>query len=453
MPVIAPFRGVRFNPDAISFISRVIAPPYDVIDASMEQALLARDPYNIVRLTLGRTPQDGRPDEVYWDVAEQFSQWRAEHVLIRDDVPSLYVVEQSFALGDRRFVRHGFIGSLLLEELGKGSVLPHERTGSAARTDRLKLLTASRANFSQILMVYSDPDGAIDAFVRTLCEGRPLCSFRENADTAYHVWAVDDPEKIEWLTTQLRAQTSFIADGHHRYESAYQYAQQTRAEGAEPGSAPEDHIAALHISVANEGLRSLATHRRVKANFSLNRDELLGVLRQNFEVTQVEVQGAETLQQDFDRARRVDPCIACYLPRGGLCLLKVRDPEWLRARFPTLSDARRNLPVEILHRVILQDVLRIVPGSPEEATRVDYRHDAAEIHWGVESGNYDVGFLLSPTDPQTVQQLAAEGERLPPKSTYFFPKLPSGLVIYTHQTPAVEPPTAFAHTRPSAGVP
>jgi len=440
--VISPFRGVRYDPDRISFISRVVAPPYDVMDPELEQELLARDRHNVVRLTFGRTPPEGRSDEDYVRAAQTFAEWRREGILMQDPEPSIYVVEQSFRVGRRELVQWGFIAAVLLEELGTGSIFPHERTMKAPRSDRFRLIAACRANLSHILGVYSDPDGAIDRFVRELCSGLPAYCFRDAADVGHLVWVVHDRPALARLSEHMRKQFLVIADGHHRYESAYEYSRECRAPGEPAGAAATDYVPVFCVSLANAGLTTLPTHRRAKSPMPMREEAFLEALSANFDLETLRVRGAAGMQEDFDRARAGDACIGCYLRGQRLVLLRPRDLRALRGRFPESANSWWELPVSLLHYVVLPDALGIRPGTEEESTLVDYRHDANEIHWSVEAGRYDVGFLLPPTCPQVLERVATERQRLPLKSTYFYPKLPSGLVFHVHDDEAASGPAA-----------
>jgi uncharacterized protein (DUF1015 family) len=411
----------------------VVAPPYDVIDPELEQKLLARDPHNIVRLTFGKTPSEGRTNGEYRRAAETLARWRRDGILLQDSAPSIYVVEQSFTLGGRAFTQHGFIAGVLLEAFGAGTIFPHERTAPAPRSDRFRLLAACRTNLSQVLGIYSDPDGAIDQFVRGLCVGDPIYCFRDTDDVGHMVWALRGDAPVSELAARIRPQTLVIADGHHRYESAYEYCRQHRSPDLPSGSAPVDYIPAFCVSVANPGLKTLATHRRVRTRGRLRQDALLKTLAGHFELEHTAVGNADSLQRDFDLASRGAACVGCYLPGAGLYILHPRDLTSLRPRFPSTADSWWTLPVSLLHHVVLPDALQIPPGSPEESALVEYRHDATQIYWGVESGQFTVGFLLPPTSPQEVVRVAALGQRLPPKSTYFHPKLPSGLALHMHE--------------------
>ncbi|MBS3761886.1 MAG: DUF1015 domain-containing protein [Planctomycetes bacterium] len=433
MSSIVPFKGLRFNRNRISFISRVVAPPYDIIDADKEEELETKDEHNIVRLTMGKTPPAGRPEEAYETAAALLSKWRDKSVLVRDETPSIYIVEQTFSIGGEEFTRWGFVAGVLLEELGEKSVYPHEMTTSFSRSDRYKLVEACDANLSQVMFIYSDPDGKIDQLVAEQRSESPIYSFCNSDDAAYRVWQVEDKEWIYRLVRGIQSQDLVIADGHHRYESAFNYSRENRSEETPLGSNLIDYVPGFCISVANHGLQTLPTHRQVHSKVDFSSNNLVKKLQDSFDFSKLNVRKPETIQHDFDHACADHESIACILPDERNVLLTPTEKEELRSRFPDTADSWWELPVSILHYVVFPDVLSIEPGSDDEAEMVNYIPDAEEVYWGVESGEFDIGFLLPATKPKDVQRVASSGERLPMKSTYFYPKIDSGLVIYLHE--------------------
>jgi len=429
MAHVTPFRGLRFNPDRISFIARVVAPPYDVIDPELEGRLLAGDPHNMVRLTFGKTPPEGRPPETYQAAAELLRQWRAEGVLIEDEEPSYYLVEQTFEIGHKDYTRRGFVGAVRLEEPGEGGVFAHERTVERARSDRYELLKACRTNLSPLLGFFGDPDGSTCELITSLGKGRWTYSFRLGG-VGYTVWTLSQEDVTAELSRRVEQQPLIIADGHHRYLSALRYARESRPEGAAPGSAPEDYVPFLCMSVADEGLVSLATHRLVTAG---DKEEALRAIQQElagaFTFERATVRGAKTLRDDFALACGAAECIGCYAGGADLWILRLANRQKLLDRFGEQMPSSWSLPVNLLHNVVLPDGLGIAPHSAEATERVTYTADAEQAYWAVESGLCDIAFLLPPTSPSQVMEAATRGELLPAKSTYFYPKLVSGLVL------------------------
>ena len=441
MPQIAAFKALRFNPDRIPSLADVLAPPYDIVDTVREEALLARDAHNAIRLTLGKTPPQGRPAADYARAAGHLRQWRDDGILLQDEAHSIYVVEQTFKLRGRERCRVAFMSALLLEEFGSGTVRPHERTMDGPRADRLSLYEACHANLSPILTIYADPDGVADALVGEMRQGAPVSAF-EFEGIEHRVWRIVDEAAIARLGAAVREQPLFIADGHHRYESAIRYRQRHRSGTGEPGSAPEDYVLTLCISLASPGLEVLPTHRGLKDGDELREEGLLRPLTDSFAARRLKVddpRGAEAL---FEASCPDASAIGCYLPGGRLYVLEPKDANALaalRPRFPNDADVWCHSPVSLLHYVILPDACAIQPGSSDEASQVEFRRDAAVLCEGVETGQFRAAFLLPPTDPRTVEKVAALGQRMPMKSTYFFPKIASGLAFYVHEGGANSP--------------
>ncbi|MHC5033852.1 MAG: DUF1015 domain-containing protein [Planctomycetota bacterium] len=427
---IAPFKALRYNPEAISFISRVVAPPYDVISQEDAQALRDGDPHNVIRLTLGKVGKDGRSNEEYARAAEVFAEWLRDGVLIRDDAPGVYVCEQAFSLDGKHYVRRGLICAMLLEEFSSGSVLPHEHTMAGPKDDRLRLMTACRANLSQVFGVFSDAEGRVDALLGEMARGIALYEFRGADAVAYQVWRIEDPEFIGQVAALLRGETLLIADGHHRYETALHYRQLYRRDDAPPGDALEDFLPIFCVSAKNPGLKVLATHRLVKAPAGSSLQELLTLLAATFDVAEASVGGPEDLKKALDPSSFNCSAIACYVHPQRLLVLRPKTREALDAFLPDRVPEWRSLPVTWLHYAILDPLFGIPAETESGHPCLAFTHDVEDLYWAVESGRFDAAFLLPPIAPAVVERIASTGERMPPKSTFFYPKIATGLILY-----------------------
>ena len=422
MPYIEPFRGLRYNPDRISFISRVVAPPYDVIDDDMRGDLLERDPHNVVRLILDEPPEGGREQAQFEQAAETLKRWQENQVLIRDPEPSIYICEQEFDTEQGRVRRVGFIARLLLEELGENHVFPHEQTMDEPKKDRVSLLRATETNLSQVFAIYADDKGRINSLVRDIRPSLPLYEYRNEANIATILSHVDDPAEIDALKGMLEDQALCIADGHHRYETALAYRDEARPDGAPPGSVPEDYATIFFVSVADEGLITFPTHRLVKVAEGFEKEQFVNWLKSEFKVRGVKVELPEECENAWVRLQKKGAVVGCYVARGQLYGL-----------FPDGKQEGEDedvLPVSVLTERVLKGYLGLEPQHGAENGRIEYKSQLEPIYWAVESGRYDLGFFLPPIEPAVVQRKAASGCRLPPKSTYFYPKVPSGLVMY-----------------------
>jgi len=426
---IEPFRALRYDPGRITDISRVVAPPYDVVSAELRDELLLRDPHNVIRLILGKAPPGGRSHEDYCSAGRHLARWRDEGILIREEKPSIYIVEQTFELNGKPVRRVGFVAALLLEEFGAGQVFPHEHTMAGPRADRLNLMRVCRTNLSQVFGIYCDPEGKVDRFVREIGGAHLLCEFRDEANVPCVLRRVDDAGQVEKLKLLLRDATVCIADGHHRYETALAYRDEARPPSVPPGTAPQDFTTALLVSVADGGLRALPTHRLVAAGAGFDERAFLSGLRRDFRLSRVSVGGAEEMDRAFWKLRQEGAVIGCYLAGGRLFGLHVSghvgSPQ-------PQEDALQvsKLPVSILNAKILPRYFGADPSRKREDDGIQYQPEAGKVYEGVESGRFHAGFLLPPVEPQLVECIARSGQRLPPKSTFFYPKMPSGLLMY-----------------------
>jgi uncharacterized protein (DUF1015 family) len=424
---IAPFRALRYNPERISFISRVVAPPYDVIPDARAQILRESDPHNVIRLILGKGNEGLHADVEYQKAAATLKVWRRDGVLVREERPALYVCEQTFRVFGEERVRHGLLCTALLEESASGRLLPHEQTREGPREDRLRLMQACRAALSPVFGIFHDGLGVADAALRALASGWPLYEFRTD-EVAYRVWRVTDQDDIRRVAEALAKEQLLIADGHHRYETAVTYRAASRSPELPPGRAAEDYLLLYCVSARDSGLAILPTHRLVKAPEGFDRERFLRAASATF---LVEKEPAMTPESFAAFVRGLGPrSMGCYGGPGHVYRLTDHGLDPLQASLPERSAQWRKLPVTLLHYLLLEPLLGIPAESAEVDQRLLFTPDAEQVYWSVEGGRYDLAFLMSPTQVSTVEAIARSGERMPPKSTYFYPKIASGLAIY-----------------------
>jgi uncharacterized protein (DUF1015 family) len=427
---IAPFKGLQYNPDKTSFISRVVAPPYDLIEPELAEELRQRDPHNVIRLILGKEGPQGRPAEEYRQAALTFAAWRREEVIIPVPEPSVYVCEQAFELHGARHVRHGLICAMLLEGFGSGQVLPHERTLAGPKADRLRLMEACEAGLSQVFGVFSDPEGQADAMLRNMRAADPLYEFRDTDNVAYRVWRVTEEAYIRHLASLLEKEVMLIADGHHRYETALRYRDRHRPEGVPTGSVPADFLPIYCVSVKSAGLQILPTHWLAKAVPPFDAEVFILALERHFELERREFQGPEGLREALRLWPEREDSIACHLRQQRLYILSPKSPQVLEDILPDRSPVWRCLAVTVLHYAVLRPFFGIPADGEGSEPRLAFSQDIEKMYWSVESQRFDAGFFLPPVRPATVETIARVGERMPPKSTFFYPKIVSGLVFY-----------------------
>jgi uncharacterized protein (DUF1015 family) len=427
---IAAFRPLRYDPERISFISRVVAPPYDLVGPAMAEDLHARDPHNVVRLILGKAGPQGHGDLAYATAAETLRDWRNQSVLVREDEPSVYVIQQSFELDGENIIRHGLICAMLLEEFASGRVMPHEDTMDGPKADRLRLMQACKASLSQIFGIFSDDEGAADAIIRSLTAQMPLYEFADTAGVAYRVWRVGDCPRVRKLGALLKQERLLIADGHHRYETALRYRELHRSCGGPPGSAPEDFLPVFCVSAKDAGLRILPTHRLVQAEGEFRPEELLARLKQDFEVEELQAPSTEALRAHLRAVAGPGGATCCYMATARLLVLRPLTDDPLAGRLPDRPEPWRRLPVAQLHHLILEPHFGI-PGDIRDAhPRLSFTQDVDSLFWEVESGRAHAALLLPPLPSTVVEEIAQAGVRMPPKSTFFYPKIASGLLFY-----------------------
>lgn len=421
--VIIPIEGWRYS-DRIDDMAAVIAPPYDVIDEAVQKRLYARHPYNVVRLEYGLPlPGDDATNNRYTRAAELFQKWRREGVLIKEPRPALYFYEQSFTAAGKRHTQRGFFCGLKLETYGK-HILPHEETTQAAKADRLQLLRACRANFSPVWGLYTDPEGSvIDSFASVSTE-EPLYSFTSDENQTHRLWAVTDERIIALVTDRLSGRRVFIADGHHRFETGLQYAAERRRTEKPLEQAPYDFILSFLENAFDPGLVILPAHRLIKAPADFLLPVFLSAVTDYFTV---QAEQRERLASSDERYS-----FGFYAGNNQgyrLTLKKGLDPaELLRGAG---SSERKRLEVGVLHALILEKHLKIGADERTAAERISFTHDPAEACDLVDSGTWDLAFFLRPPDVKELIAIAEAGEKMPQKSTYFYPKIPTGLIFYS----------------------
>jgi uncharacterized protein (DUF1015 family) len=395
MAVVKPFRALRYDPARVGDLGAVVAPPYDVISPAQQAALYARSPWNVVRLILPREPE--RADAA----AATLRVWLRSGVLARDAEPSLSFYSQEFSLPDgSRHQRDGVLCRLGLEEFSTGVVRPHERTFPGPKKDQLALLRATGTFLSPIFGMYARPGERLRDVVGIT--GTPLVEIADERGDVQRVWRVTDPATIARVSATLAPETIFIADGHHRYETGLAYRR-------ERGAAGPDSILAFVSNMEEEGLVVLPTHRLLRVPLRLEPAAFEARVRESFAVLPL-----------APRAARPDGVIDVILPDRQL---RLRPLDAARTRVADLPPSVRVLDVAVLHAALLEPILGVEPGQ------LEFTHDDREAIDAVASGRSTAAFLLNPPGVGAVRAVCLAGELMPEKSTYFYPKLASGLVL------------------------
>jgi uncharacterized protein (DUF1015 family) len=425
LAVVRPFRAVTYAHEAGADISALTAPPYDVISPAQREALLDRDPHNVVALELPEGPLDpSLPSNRYETGGRRWREWRTNGVLADDATDAVYVLEQRFELEGRAIRRRAFIAAVDLVAFSEGVVLPHERTLPKALTDRLSLTRATAANLSQVLGLFSDPARRTDALLDPAGLGEPMLTAADADGVTSTLWAIRDPADVAAVSEALAGCRVFIADGHHRYTTALAYRDERRAaaHGSE-GRRPYDSVMMALVNMDDPELCVLPTHRVADAEGGFDEQAFLAALSERFDVTPAPADPLEALSDMHAPATFVvrTRSAATFVAR-----LK-HDVDVEEAIPLEASHAWKSLDVAVLQELVLRPLLGIHPDRPESLDRLSFVKDAAGALAAGEE--HDVVFLLRPTRMDQLRAVSLGGELMPQKSTYFYPKLLSGLVM------------------------
>ena len=440
MAVLRAFRPLRYNPTAVGDLPAVVAPPYDVISAAQRAALHARSEYNVVRLILNAAA------DPYAAAAERLQAWRRDGVLVRDAHPSLGYHIEDFPLRDgSRRRREGILGIVRLEPFASGRIRPHERTFARAKEDRMRLLRACRANLSPIFSLFPNQMGLFDPLRQWAQTRRPDMALSDDAGVHHRLWLVTDPASIAATTARLADETLFIADGHHRYETAVSYAAEQRTSGNSDPEAPHNFVLMYLTSMSHPGLVILPTHRVLSAANGNTAAACMERLRPHFRLTAFTRMARAEFRHYLRKS--APPGSFGVVPAGSdhLYVATLTDAAALDTYAAEVAPVLRQVDVTVLDSVVLRGLLGIDCTAAAHDGRLIYTHDEDSALQAVEQGAA-VAFLMNAPRIEDVQAVCLAGETMPQKSTYFYPKLLTGLVFH----PLDEEPQPSARV---AGVP
>ncbi len=428
MAIVSPFCGIRYAAAAVPDLSAVIAPPYDVISPSECETLYRKHPHNVARLILGKEGlANHEKTNFYQTAADAYRDWRRRGVLKADAQPSLYLVQQTFEALGGSYTRRGFMARVLLEEFGKGSVHPHEQTISAPKADRLRLMRAARANFSPIFGLFPDPGARVSSLLNDAARRPPDATATDWAGDEVKLWRLDDAGLCAAVADLMRRLPIFIADGHHRYETALTFRNETRTGDRAPlGDRPCDWIMMTCVAMDDPGLVILPTHRVVRKDAKAA--DVSKKIADNFTIREEPAGLRSALQwmAETNTGHR----FAMYGGENDKCSrLELRPDADLAAAMPGRSAAWRRLDVSILHYLIIERALGIPFDTLSSARDIEYFKDAEKAADAVRGLPGGFALFLNATPISALQAVAEAREKMPPKSTYFYPKLATGLVI------------------------
>lgn len=441
MAIIIPFRGIRYKQEKVKRLEDVVTPPYDVIDASGQDRYYRRHPYNIIRLEYGKTRDtDGPGDNRYTRAASFYREWLEQGILAQEEAPAIYLYEQEFTAGGRKMVRSALICAVRLEPYEKGIVLPHEETMPKHKADRLELMRACRANFSPIFGLYTDPARSVTGLLQKAAgERRPDAAFSGENGEQHRLWVITEQHTISSIRQIMTDKQIFIADGHHRYETALNYRAEAAAGGG-PENQARDYVMMTLVNLYDPGLVILPTHRllrgipendlevlpeRLQEYFRLEEFPLTPE-KENFGKFMKELALRGAVPDNPNTHRHV---FGLYTG-GSLFFVTLRDEERLGELMPAgKSRVWQGLDVAVLHSLVMERYLGIGGEQRAAGDHITYTREEEGALAAVDRGDYQLAFFLNPTLVGEVTEVAATGEKMPQKSTYFYPKMITGLVI------------------------
>jgi uncharacterized protein (DUF1015 family) len=419
MPEIKAFKGVRYDPEKIQNLADVITQPYDQITDRMERAYKDKNPHNFVRLVLTKYAEGHDRQKEYADARRFCDEWFKTGVFIKDDRDAIYAYWQEFTIGNSKLTRKGLTCLVRLEELGKGNILPHEKTLSKPKADRLNLLRITQKDFEPVFLLYTDPKNVVNKALEKHCSLKPLFEVKDEKEVTHKLWRIAETTVFDKISKVLQDSIFVIADGHHRYETAFNY--RNELEGIDKQH-PANYKLVTLVNIEDPGLVILPTHRLILNLSDFNLEAFLKKTDKYFEIKKT------------DRKNIVNDLNAGGLGTFGFYspitayILKLKATAKIKRILPDFSDEYRNLDVVLLHTLLVEKVLGIAPDKIEDHVR--YERGEEETMRRVDSGEFQLALLMNPTKPGQVKQIAQNRERMPQKSTDFYPKLISGLVFH-----------------------
>ncbi len=419
MAHVEPLRALHYDPAVAGPLQNLAAPPYDVIDADQRAGLAARAPHNAVSIDLPEDPDGG---DRYEHAAALLDAWCAEGAVVQDGEPALWALVQDYTGPDgRRLTRNGFFARVRIEDYGPGAIRPHERTHPGPKEDRLRLTRATRANLSPIFSLYSDPELRAWRALEPALREEPFGEVTDDDGTHNRLWRIADPAAIAAAQEAIAGAELLIADGHHRYETARVYAEEIGGEG------PHRYVLMCLVALQDEGLTVFPTHRLVDGLKGTEKPETLAAaLRAAFDIEPIEVEdlvppgdGDGTIQMGYMDSHLLRPV-----------RLTLKDQSIADEALADMPAPYRRLDTAVLEALVLRGPLGLDEDDISHLRGLGYARSFEEARELVESGAYDAGFFLRGIPVAQIQEIAAAGVNMPPKSTYFFPKVPTGLLFH-----------------------
>lgn len=421
MADIKAFKGLRFSEEA-GEISTLCCPPYDIISEEERLAFLDNNENNIIRLELPKG------EDPYNEAAKVLEDWENRGVLIREDAPAIYIYEEEFTAYGKSGAVKGIIVRLKVEEFEKGVVLPHEFTLSKAKEDRLNLMKATNCNFSQIYGLYMDEEHTSLNTIDEASKAAPDFEFTDNGGVTHRLWIVKDEEVISKLVADFKDRKIYIADGHHRYETALNYRNYCREQGISAEGDAQDFQMIYLVDMEHPGLVVFPTHRLVRDLEDFDSDEVLCKCSKYFDIeafTSTDNMESELEAEDKNGKK----AFGFYVGEGEWYKLTLKDISVMDKLLPDVSVVSRSLDVTVLHTLVLEKIFGIDKENMAAQINLTYTKFFEEAISFVDNGKAQCSFVLNPTKVKEIRDVASQGEKMPQKSTYFYPKMITGLVM------------------------
>jgi uncharacterized protein (DUF1015 family) len=425
MTKIMPFKAIIYNPQKLKDLSCVVCPPYDIISAQRQLYFHKLSPYNLIHLELGL---DVPGEDKYKRASDYFRDWLKEDILVQEEKPAIYFYSQQYTLKGENRARLGFIALLKLNEQ-KSSVFGHEHTHLEPKEDRLRLIRQVRANLSPIFVIFGDKKRVIQQNLKAYVQNKkPFIDIIDDEKVNHKLWRVDSSDLLEKIQAKMQEENIFIADGHHRYEVACAYRDEMIKKTAQPtGEECFNYILAYFTNIDSPGLTVLPIHRLVNLDEKPDLTSLISSLKDYFYVEEVKdkVRFLFLLQ----KAGRAEHVLGMY-NGGRFFLLRLKNVKILDKMISDKPPVYRSLDVVILNTLVLKNILKL---DLDDKTKITFSSDTEGLLGQVDNDNSRIGFLLNSTKIEQIVSVALHGEKMPPKSTYFYPKVLSGLVINKHE--------------------
>jgi uncharacterized protein (DUF1015 family) len=426
---IAPFRGVFYSQKKIRELAKVVAPPYDVISKEEQEKLYRKSPYNFVRLDLSQEPDS------YPAVAQLFQEWQDEGIFEQDKIPAIYYLTHRFSVkGEGEKIRQGFFAVTELQDFASGTIRPHEKTLAAPKEDRLRLMLACHAQLSPIFALYSQPKPTINRALAQHVEGtNPFIEVKQETGEECRLWRVAEPILVQRLQQDMKDQPLLIADGHHRYEATLNYRNRLRDERSQwNGREAFNYIMAYFANMSDENVVILPTHRLVRGYEPQPFLQLEEKLQKYFYLEQYPKtpEGKGWFLKALKTGGRKQRVIGASFKRDPRYLiLRLKNKRIMQRLAKDLSAPLRELDVTTLHLLILEHILGLAPDKQVHGETIRYSQDEEAVLQALEKEDFQAAFILNPPKAEEILTIATGGETMPQKSTYFYPKLPSGLIV------------------------